>query len=452
MSRKIAVIGACMEGFLQLCDLVNNKRYGEGLTTYKDDEYVLIHDPSKASPFSLTGAGLAFQEMMESEIFFTKRWLKKYCDAVEGCGYKYIGWGNRRDKNFVVQGCSHMFDMDMFRAEFIKDGGKIFGDFVTIKEEKIDSFLVDEYKVSINGVEYDYVIDCSEELPMIGEEDYMNPSVMFTNSYALIEKPIPGDFNYTIQYAAKHGHVTGLPYQSKQIWVYLYDNEISTRAEVWEDFKSIFPDEDMSEYKSYESTFRPRVSNYILNPNNKRYFRNGNALINIDPGSPGTSAQYSMFASAQICRYLFNEAARNDEIVSQELQLNYNHYVLQTLQSFICFSYQYGSRYDTPFWNKVSKEAREYLDEPYFTMPSIFPGKPVSQILINDTFSEEDYRISHHVDQGEGAKLLPYDWMNNSNMFYEYAIGLGAPYADKLSRLGDTDPPEDFGTICYDCL
>ena len=55
-------------------------------------------------------------------------------------------------------------------------------------------------------------------------------------------------------------------------------------------------------------------------------------------------------------------------------------------------------------------------------------------------------------DQGEGAKLLPYDWMNNSNMFYEYAIGLGAPYADKLSRLGDTDPPEDFGTICYDCL
>ena len=137
-----------------------------------------------------------------------------------------------------------------------------------------------------------------------------------------------------------------------------------------------------------------------------------------------------MFASAQICRYLFNEEARNEEIVNQELQLNYKHYVLQTLQSFICFSYQYGSMHDTPFWNKVSQEARDYLDEPYFTMPSIFPGKPVSQLLVCDTFTEEDYRISHHVDQGEGAKLLPYDWMNNSNMFYEYAIGLGAPYAD----------------------
>ena len=37
-------------------------------------------------------------------------------------------------------------------------------------------------------------------------------------------------------------------------------------------------------------------------------------------------------------------------------------------------------------------------------------------------------------------------------MFYEYAIGLGAPYADKLSRLGDIDPPEDFGTISYECV
>lgn len=74
-----------------------------------------------------------------------------------------------------------MIDMDKFRTEFIKDGGKIFGDFVTIKEEKIDSFLVDEDKVSINGDEYDYVIDCSEELPMMGEGHYMNPSVMFTN-------------------------------------------------------------------------------------------------------------------------------------------------------------------------------------------------------------------------------------------------------------------------------
>tara|TARA_X000000368_G_scaffold414166_1_gene403535 strand:- start:1752 stop:3110 length:1359 start_codon:yes stop_codon:yes gene_type:complete len=452
MSRKIAIVGASMEGFLQLCDLINNKRYGDGLTKYRDDEYTLIHDPDKTHPYMINGAGVAFQDAMESEIYFTKTWLKKYCNGVDGCGYKYIGWGNRTDKNFMVSGCSLIFDIEKFRKEFIKDGGNIFGNFVKIKEEKIDSFEVNQYKCIINGVEYDYVIDCSEKTPLGWEDDYMNPSIDLTNSYVMIEKPVAGDWNYTIQYAAKHGHITGLPLTDKQIWIYLYDNNLNTVEEIREDFASVFPDENLDEYKSYEYTFKPKVSNYILHPNNKRYFRNGNALINIDPGSPGTSAQYTMFASAQICRYLFNEEARNDELIKHELQLNYSHYVIQTLQSFISFAYQYGSRHDTPFWNKVSKEARNYLDEPYFTMPTVFPGNPVSQELISDKFTEEDYRIAHHVDQAENQTLLPYDWMNNANMFYDYAIGLGAPYADKLTTLGNTNPPEDFGTIGYKCL
>ena len=37
MKRKIAIVGATMEGFMQLCDLVNNKRYGDGVTKYHDD-------------------------------------------------------------------------------------------------------------------------------------------------------------------------------------------------------------------------------------------------------------------------------------------------------------------------------------------------------------------------------------------------------------------------------
>ena len=70
MGRRIAVVGACMEGFLQLCDLVNNKRYGDGLTVYKDDEYVLIHDPDKVYPYMLSGVGVAFQESLERETTF----------------------------------------------------------------------------------------------------------------------------------------------------------------------------------------------------------------------------------------------------------------------------------------------------------------------------------------------------------------------------------------------
>ena len=453
MKRKIAIVGATMEGFMQLCDLINNKRYGDGITKYHDDEYTLIHDPDKVYPHMLSGAGLLFYEMMEREIYFTKRWLKQYCEGVEGCGYKYIGYGNRTDKNFMVDGCSHMFDIEKFRQEFIKDGGKIFGDYVTIKEERIDSFEVNDYKAIINGDEYDYVIDCCDKHPLGWENDYMNPSVDLTNAFILIEKPIAGNFTYTIQYAAKYGHITGMPLVDKQIWIYVYDSNLNSEDEIWEDFSSTFPDENIKDYKSYTYNFRPRISNYMLHPDNKRYFRNGHSAICVDPGSPGTSAQYTEFISNQICRYLFNEEAREDEVVKHEMQINYGHYILKTMQSFIAFAYQCGSRHDTEFWNKIQKESRQYLDAPCFSHPTIFPGHPVSQDLISDKFPDEDYRIAHHCQQAYNNTILPYDWMNNSNMFYQYAKGLGAPYSHLLKdELGDTSPPEEFGTIGYDCL
>jgi len=119
MKRKIAIVGATMEGFMQLCDLVNNKRYGDGVTKYHDDEYTLIHDPDKVYPHMLSGAGVLFREVMETETFFTNRWLTKYCSGIQGCGYKYVGWGNRTDKNFMLDGCSHHFDIEKFRQEEI---------------------------------------------------------------------------------------------------------------------------------------------------------------------------------------------------------------------------------------------------------------------------------------------------------------------------------------------
>ena len=64
----------------------------------------------------------------------------------------------------------------------------------------------------------------------------------------------------------------------------------------------------------------------------------------------------------------------------------------------------------------------------------------------------DSFRIAHHSQNASGELILPYSWMNNSNMFYEYSIGLGSPYAHLLSTMGETDPPEPFGTIGYDCV
>ena len=448
MSRKIAIVGASMEGFMQLALLINNKRY-DGMEEFGDDEYTLIHDPDKVYPYMMTGAGVAFQEVLEREIFFTKRWLEKYCDGVDSCGYKYVGWGNRRDKNFMVSGCSNTFNIEKFRQKFLEDGGEIFGKDISVIEAKVDSFEISEEKCLINGDEYDYVIDCTEKNPLGWEDDYMMPSVEFTNHALIIEKPIPGDWNFTIDYAAKYGHIVGLPYGNMQRWIYLYNSELTTEEEVRADFREVFPDEDIDQYKSYSHTWRPRISNYVIHPDNKRYMRNGTALCNVEPASPGTSAESSFFIAEQICRYLYNSNARDREEHDHFLQLTYKNYIIQTLQSFICFTYQAGSRFDTPFWQNSKKDSIEYLNSPCFSHPGVFAGKEFLDDMITDTFTDEDYRIAHHDQNATSELILPYDWMNNANMFYEYTIGLGLSYAKHLKTLGDIDPPEDYGTIAY---
>ena len=134
------------------------------------------------------------------------------------------------------------------------------------------------------------------------------------------------------------------------------------------------------------------------------------------------------------------------------LQLQYGSYIIQTLQSFLSFTYQYGSRHDTPYWNRIKEEATEYLNSPIFSHPGAFTGNDFLDKIVSDTFTEEDFRIAHHSQNASGELILPYSWMNNSNMFYEYSIGLGSPYAHLLSTMGETDPPEPFGTIGYDCV
>lgn len=446
MPRKIAVVGASIEGFLQLALLINFRR-GEGSEHFSDDVYTLIHDPDKVYPYLTNGVSQLFYETLEREIPFTVSFLKKYCNGVDVNGYKYVGWGNRTDKNFVVSGNNITFDVEKFRQKFIENGGKVFGPNCHIIEQSIDSFEVDEDKCSINGVDYDFVIDCTEKNPLGWEDDYMSPSVDFTNSFVMYTKPIAGDFDFIFEYAGKYGHMIGMPLIDKQIWVYCYDNNINTEEQVREDFASIFPDEDVTNYETNTHSWRPRISNYVMHPN-KRYFRNGNALMNIEPCM--ARSQTCELSGEFICRYLFADTDRGKEETAHLMMINYQGFVLSTVQAFMSFSYQYGSRHDTEFWNNIESRSAKYLDNPCFKHPTILPGKPFRNEMLNEKFQDEDFKLLHHQQNMVEQSILPYRWMENLNMFYDYALGLGAPYAHYMNTFADVDPPEPFGTIGYD--
>ena len=441
MGRKIAIVGATIEGFMQLALLVRNRRvYRE----YADDEYILIHDPDKVYNFQLATPGVAFFETLEREIHITKRWMKQYTDEIEGCGFKYIGWGNKH--NFFLSGCNHTFDINKFRDEFIKDGGQIFGPNVQIVEKRIDSFEADDDKCLINGDKYDYVIDCTQKEPLGWETDYQSPSVEFSNSAIIVEKPVASTWNYTIEYAAKHGHIVGIPLKNKQVWSYFYHDDYSTIDEVKEDFETILPGEDLTN----NITWNPRVSNYVIHPDNKRYFKNGNALINIDL-SVVFGAEYTEYLGYQIADYIFGQGDK--EQIETVTQSQYIEYILRTLQSYVCFLHQYGSIHQSKYWEMAQFKSCEYLESAIFHHPNVFPGHKWRNEMITDEWDDEELKMAHHrhlLYEDEWTRKedkLPYMWMTNSTLFYDLAIGLDAPYADKLKTMGNTIPSEEFGVL-----
>ena len=79
MTRKIAVVGASAAGFVQLASLQLTKYNLHSI--FKDDEYVLIHDPDKVYPEMMSGTNPAFFDDLQVLTNLTKRWMEKYADA-----------------------------------------------------------------------------------------------------------------------------------------------------------------------------------------------------------------------------------------------------------------------------------------------------------------------------------------------------------------------------------
>ena len=52
-----------------------------------------------------------------------------------------------------------------------------------------------------------------------------------------------------------------------------YDSKLCTEDDIRADFASIFPEEVTQSYKSWSISWTPRVSNYVIHPDNKRYFK-----------------------------------------------------------------------------------------------------------------------------------------------------------------------------------
>ena len=85
-----------------------------------------------------------------------------------------------------------------------------------------------------------------------------------------------------------------------------------------------------------------------------RIFKNGNRLFFLEPMESSSSQAYIAWA-----RMSFDYIFKYTDLDPNETVINY----VKQLQNFVLWHYQYGSKYDTPFWDYAKTFT---IDDPLF--------------------------------------------------------------------------------------
>jgi hypothetical protein len=453
MGRKIAVVGMSPGGLVQLASLVKARNAFH--EEYGDDEYTLIHDPDKVNNYMLSGTNPAYFDELVEVLNLPRRYLMKYANSTDSAGYKFVGWGAGK-KNFFAtynhQLGAH-FDIVALRARLLKEGAKAWGYGVSIVEQKIDGFAVEEDGCVVNGVKYDYVIDCTDKEPLYDPGSYGEPKFCLVDTALVVERPLPGDWDYTMEVAAKYGHITGMPYQDKQIWSYNFKRKDHDENEIFADMQTFFPDEDLKSYKWDKIEYNPSTSAYLIEYGG-RYIRNGAAAVQADPLG-GVHHELTQLFANFIDEYLYRSAEQDKVQVLEEIQMDFTDALNDSYMGYMAFLYHLGAKPKTAFWKNGKELAREFLKGPAFLHPAFFPGKEWLDEVLSEKWGQKEYmQVLDQNDEVEDAggriSKMPLVVMSDYCLFFDLAKGLNAPWAKYLTGLETVHPPEKFGTIGYD--
>ena len=252
-------------------------------------------------------------------------WYNNNIHATFKSGILYENWGKKNDKVF------HEFAPDLMAMHYCP---------WEMQKSILNSghFKVTEGDIDPKDVDADYVFDCrGKPKDFTGYKPLKNP----TNA-AILAKP-----NWDVTKALWSRHVatpdgwtfvipTYPDSPSHDYCVgYCYNTSITTKEEAEKNFTETF-DVDVKKHVRY--------TNYVVeNPIvDDRIIMNGNRLFFLEPMESSSVQTYIEWI--KICwNCIVNKTGGNPrgEILR---------YIEQT-QNFVLWHYQFGSKYDTPFWN-----------------------------------------------------------------------------------------------------
>ena len=295
----------------------------------KDLEVELIYNPDV--PCERVGQATVLDppKLLWASIGFD--WYHNPINATFKSGILYEGWGKSNDKIFhgfpANSMAMHYCPWEMQNA-VLKSG----------------LFKVIEGEVDPKDVDADYVFDCRGKPNDYSDyEELVNP----TNA-CLLGKP---NWDTTKAFWSRHiatpdGWTFVIPTHSQSpshdySVGYCYNNNITQKEEAEYNFLEMF-DVEVKHHVNFK--------NYVAkNPIvDDRIFLNGNRLFFLEP-MESSSVQGYIECARFFADYIITKRAPVKQAASAAREY------IKELQNFVLWHYQFGSKYDTPFWDYAKK-------------------------------------------------------------------------------------------------
>ena len=254
-------------------------------------------------------------------------WYHNKIHATFKSGILYEGWGKKNDKIF------HNFPADRMAMHYCP---------WEMQKSILDTghFKVTEGEVDPKDIDADYVFDCRGKPKDYNDYEILNHPI----NAAILGKP---NWNTSEKVWSRHvatpdGWTFVIPTHesspSNDYCVgYCYNSDITSQEEAEKNFLNMF-DIEVKKHVSFK--------NYIAKSPivDDRIFLNGNRLFFLEPLESSSTQTYLLWSR------LLYDALINGEGTIYKAEREILEYIKQ-VHNFVLWHYQFGSKYDTPFWD-----------------------------------------------------------------------------------------------------
>ena len=304
-------------------------------------EIEIYYDPSV--PIEKVGQGtLPLLTGMISQVLGINHYQKENkIEATLKSGILYENWGKKTPKHF------HPFLMNTTSIHYVPN---------LLSKAVLESGLFNVVEKNIEDpeeeIDSDLIFDCrgGGDRNKHLYKELISPvnSVLLYN-----KKGRDPDLLYTRCVATPHGWTFVIPNMDSVSYGYLYNDTITSTQAARHDFIERFNLPD-------DSTTNISFENYVAKNLfvGERTILNGNRYSFLEPLEATSTGLYQ-----SVCRYVWDYIEGNMTKTESEYHIKR---VVKQIETFILWHYQFGSKYDTPFWKYAKSlpfEPDSYFNE-----------------------------------------------------------------------------------------